>query len=302
MPRSSPSLESLSSPSPSPPPPRQRASPPPQHHHDPASLDSGSELSELTEDEQDSAETKSKANVRKQPTRRTRRELIPDRMWGWYKKKSLSDEQHSGPPNTENHVVRDQGPHSLTDAATCHPSSSTSPAMPSPSASLESLSSPSPSPPPPRQRASPPPQHHHDPASLDSGSELSELTEDEQDSAETKSKANIRKQPTRRTRRELIPDQMWGWYNKKGLPEEKLEHSGLPDSSNHSDHRNSLNRQSKTAIPTIDQADTGKRGEECSFCRGTDNENNRGQLELMVTCTSCGRSGVLYAVCTPDFS
>ena len=118
--------------------------------------------------------------------------------------------------------------------------------MPRSSVSLESLSSPSPTPPPPKQRASPPPQSNHDPAGLDSGSELSELTEDEQDSSETKSKASIRKQPTRRTRRSLIPDQMWGWYKKKSLSEEKSKHSEPPDSSTHSDHRNGVDKQSKT--------------------------------------------------------
>jgi len=114
------------------------------------------------------------------------------------------------------------------------------------SVSLESLSSPSPTPPPPKQRASPPPQSNHDPAGLDSGSELSELTEDEQDSTETKSKTNIRKQPTRRTRRSLIPDQMWGWYKKKSLSEEKSKHSEPPDSSTHTDHRNGIDKQSGT--------------------------------------------------------
>ena len=123
------------------------------------------------------------------------------------------------------------------------------------SASLDSLSSPSPSPPPPRQRASPPPQSNHDPAGLDSGSELSELTEDEQDSTETKSKANIRKQPTRRTRRSLIPDQMWGWYKKKSLSEEKSKLSEPPDSSNHADHRNGVDKQSKVVDDDDDPDD-----------------------------------------------
>jgi hypothetical protein len=118
--------------------------------------------------------------------------------------------------------------------------------MPRSTLSLESLSSPSPTPSPPRQRASPPPQSNHDPVGLDSGSELSELTEDEQDSAETKSKTNVRKQPTRRTRRSLIPDQMWGWYKKKSLSEEKSKHSEPPDSSTNTDHRNGLDRHSKS--------------------------------------------------------
>ena len=118
--------------------------------------------------------------------------------------------------------------------------------MPRSSVSLESLSSPSPTPPPPKQRASPPPQNNHDPAGLDSGSELSELTEDEQDSTETKSKTSIRKQPTRRTRRSLIPDQMWGWYKKKSLSEEKSKPSEPPDSSNYTDHRNGVDERSKS--------------------------------------------------------
>ena len=122
------------------------------------------------------------------------------------------------------------------------------------SASLETLSSPSPTPPPPKQRASPPPQSNHDPAGLDSGSELSELTEDEQDSTETKSKTSIRKQPTRRTRRSLIPDQMWGWYKKKSLSEEKSKHSEPPDSSTHADLRNGVDKQSK-AVDNDDDLD-----------------------------------------------
>lgn len=108
------------------------------------------------------------------------------------------------------------------------------------------LSSPSSSPTPPRQRASPPPQSNLDPAGLDSGSELSELTEDEQDSSETKSKTNVRKQPTRRTRRSIIPDQMWGWYKKKSLSDEKPKHSEPPDSSTDPDHRNGVDNQSKS--------------------------------------------------------
>ena len=128
--------------------------------------------------------------------------------------------------------------------------------MPRSSASLESLSSPSPTPSPPKQRASPPPQSNHDPAGLDSGSELSELTEDEQDSSETKSKTSIRKQPTRRTRRSLIPDQMWGWYKKKSLSEEKPKQSEPPDSSTQSDHRNGVDGLSKSVDDEDDPDDT----------------------------------------------
>jgi len=123
------------------------------------------------------------------------------------------------------------------------------------SASLESLSSPSPTPPPPKQRDSPPPQSNHDPAGLDSGSELSELTEDEQDSSETKSKTSIRKQPTRRTRRSLIPDQMWGWYKKKSLSEEKSKPSEPPDSSTHTDHRNGVDKESNSVYDDDDPDD-----------------------------------------------
>lgn len=89
MPASTASLESLSSPSPSPPPSKQRAGTPPAQPTAPdtAGLDSGSELSELTEDEQET-ENNPKTSTRKQPARRTRRSLVPDQMWGWYKKKS----------------------------------------------------------------------------------------------------------------------------------------------------------------------------------------------------------------------
>jgi len=68
-------------------------------------------------------------------------------------------------------------------------------AVPHSSISLETPGSLSPLPPTPKQCTSPPPQSSHYPTGLDNGFELSELTEDEQDSAETKSKANIRKQP-----------------------------------------------------------------------------------------------------------
>ena len=135
--------------------------------------------------------------------------------------------------------------------------------MPRSSVSLESLSSPSPSPPPPKQRASPPTQSNHDPAGLDSGSELSELTEDEQDSSETKSKTNIRKQPTRRTRRSLIPDQMWGWYKKKSLSDEKPKHSEPPDPSSHPDHRNGVENDSKSDNDDGSPDDAPESPQEC---------------------------------------
>jgi len=40
---------------------------------------------------------------------------------------------------------------------------------------------------------------------------------------------------------------MWGWYKKKSLSEEKSKHSEPPDSSSYSDHRNGVDKQSKTA-------------------------------------------------------
>ena len=40
----------------------------------------------------------------------------------------------------------------------------------------------------PRRRNSPPPQSNHDPVGLDSGLELSELTEDEQNSTQSEPK------------------------------------------------------------------------------------------------------------------
>jgi len=121
-----------------------------------------------------------------------------------------------GPQNMQNDMIRP--PMNMAYQTMTGSASPTSPGIvstPTPpvmisSPSSGSLSWPSPTPPPPKRRASPPSQSNHDPADLDSGSELSELTEDEQASTETKSKTNIRKQPTRRTRRSLIPDQMWG--------------------------------------------------------------------------------------------
>ena len=58
-----------------------------------------------------------------------------------------------------------------------------------------------------------------------------------------KVQTNVRKQPTRRTRRGPIPDQMSGWY-KKSLSGEKSKPPEPPDSSAHPDH--SVNEQSKT--------------------------------------------------------
>ena len=50
-----------------------------------------------------------------------------------------------------------------------------------------------------------------------------------------KAQSNVRKQPTRRTRRSPIPDQMLGFY-KKSLSDEKFKPSEPPDSSTHPDH------------------------------------------------------------------
>ena len=114
------------------------------------------------------------------------------------------------------------------------PTVSPSSAMPRPWAPLESLVSP-PSPPLPPPNLLPP--GVQDVICVDIGSESSELTEDEQDSAETKSKANVRKQSTRRTRKSLIPDQLWEWYKKKKpLSDEKSNHSELPDTPAHTGH------------------------------------------------------------------
>jgi hypothetical protein len=108
--------------------------------------------------------------------------------------------------------------------------------MPGSTASLESLSSPSPSPPPSKLRASPPAQSNiHDATGLDTGSELSELTEDEQESTESNSKTSLCKQPTRRTRRSLVPDQMWGWYKKKS--DEKAQNYSEQEEEEELDNR-----------------------------------------------------------------
>ncbi|TBU52493.1 Sds3-like-domain-containing protein [Dichomitus squalens] len=91
--------------------------------------------------------------------------------------------------------------------------------MPSSTVSLESLSSPSPSPPP----AEPEEQHEqHSGAGLDSGSELSELTEDEQDNDgaidDEVPRASARKKKQQRA--SVVPQPMWDWATKK-KPEKK---------------------------------------------------------------------------------
>jgi len=116
-----------------------------------------------------------------------------------------------GPRKQSNHPVVPGLPKD-THTFYLRPTASPSSAMPRSRASLEPLSSPLPSLPPPKQRATPPPQSSHDFAGLDSGSGLSEPNEGGRGSAVTTSWADVRKQPTRRTQRGLIPDQMWGWY------------------------------------------------------------------------------------------
>ncbi|KAH9927981.1 Sds3-like-domain-containing protein [Epithele typhae] len=84
MPGSSPSLESLSSPSPSPAPPPHDD--PETHDDQHAALDSGSELSELTEDEQDDAredDVRTTSRTKKRPRDR----IVPQPMWDWAMKK-----------------------------------------------------------------------------------------------------------------------------------------------------------------------------------------------------------------------
>ena len=49
---------------------------------------------------------------------------------------------------------------------------------------------------------------------------------------------------------------MWGWYKKKSLSEEKSKHSEPPDSSTHTDHRNGIDKQSKTVDNEGDPDDT----------------------------------------------
>ncbi|KAF7790647.1 hypothetical protein EIP86_001603 [Pleurotus ostreatoroseus] len=101
--------------------------------------------------------------------------------------------------------------------------------MPSSTISLDTLSSPSPSP-------SPPPPDTHTSASnqsgggagLDSGSELSELTEDEQENDKSKTAREERARPSRRGRKRggIVPAPMWDWAyknNKKEPPKPKPE-------------------------------------------------------------------------------
>ncbi|EED80278.1 predicted protein [Postia placenta Mad-698-R] len=95
--------------------------------------------------------------------------------------------------------------------------------MPNSTASfLEPLSSPSPSPPPPEEHNATS-SNHSGPAGLDSGSELSELTEDEQEESREngtkKTETRTSSRDSRRKSRGLVPAPMWDWAyksNKKG--------------------------------------------------------------------------------------
>ena len=86
MPGSSPSLESLSSPSPSPA-PLEEEQPRDSHEEQHTGLDSGSELSELTEDEQDNEagdDDVARSAARK---KKPRVGIVPQGMWDWAVKK-----------------------------------------------------------------------------------------------------------------------------------------------------------------------------------------------------------------------
>ncbi|TFY60934.1 hypothetical protein EVJ58_g4827 [Rhodofomes roseus] len=88
--------------------------------------------------------------------------------------------------------------------------------------SLEPLSSPSPSPPPPEEQHS---ASGSNPAALDSGSELSELTEEEQEENRGDSKAEVRNssrpRDSKRKRNNLLPPPMWDWAYKNTKKTEK---------------------------------------------------------------------------------
>ncbi|PIL29001.1 hypothetical protein GSI_09048 [Ganoderma sinense ZZ0214-1] len=88
--------------------------------------------------------------------------------------------------------------------------------MPGSTVSLESLSSPSPSPPPQEDQQEQEQHSNHSGAGLDSGSELSELTEEEQDNdganEDDASRSAARK---KRQRDRVVPPPMWDWAMKK---------------------------------------------------------------------------------------
>ncbi|KAI0089385.1 hypothetical protein BDY19DRAFT_992997 [Irpex rosettiformis] len=104
--------------------------------------------------------------------------------------------------------------------------------------SLEPLSSPSPSPspspPPPDTRASTS-NNSGAGAGLDSGSELSELTEDEQENVKSKADREERARPSRRGRKRggIVPAPMWDWAykNKKDWKPKMLEEEEEDDQS-----------------------------------------------------------------------
>ncbi|KAH9947751.1 Sds3-like-domain-containing protein [Amylocystis lapponica] len=97
MPGSTVSLESLSSPSPSPPPPQEQhtvsASASTSNHSGGPALDSGSELSELTEEEQenDLRDDDSDDGRTSSRSRQKKRGIVPAPMWDWAYKQKKGD-------------------------------------------------------------------------------------------------------------------------------------------------------------------------------------------------------------------
>ncbi|KAM5545943.1 hypothetical protein V8D89_000069 [Ganoderma adspersum] len=88
--------------------------------------------------------------------------------------------------------------------------------MPGSTVSLESLSSPSPSPPPPEQHRDHEQHSNHSGAGLDSGSELSELTEEEQDNDGANEDESSRSAARKKKQRDrVVPPPMWDWAVKK---------------------------------------------------------------------------------------
>ncbi|KAI0717882.1 hypothetical protein C8T65DRAFT_104890 [Cerioporus squamosus] len=92
--------------------------------------------------------------------------------------------------------------------------------MPGSTVSLESLSSPSPSPPPPEPNHDTAPAHD---GGLDSGSELSELTEEEQDNDNRAKEDDGDGTSTRKKKQRghIVPEPMWNWAMRKKKPEKK---------------------------------------------------------------------------------
>ncbi|KAI0701844.1 hypothetical protein BC835DRAFT_1411327 [Cytidiella melzeri] len=150
--------------------------------------------------------------------------------------------------------------------------------------SLEPLSSPSPSPSPsplpPDTRASTS-NNSGAGAGLDSGSELSELTEDEQDNVNSKADREERSRPSRRGRKRggIVPAPMWDWayknskkdWKSKMLEEEEEDDQSRPtevgeeEDVNHDRSRSQsgasslperrAKRKSSTTIPVDDEED-----------------------------------------------